>query len=90
MFIVAAIVASLAGLYITWSRNHFGGLPGQIAISGKRRRDLPLCRLRLAGRVARDFARHERWAVRLFLVVSGVWFLRVFLMTWALSTAAPA
>lgn len=86
VFIVAAIVASLAGLYITWSRNHFGGLPGQIAISGNAAVIFLCAAFAWRAVLARDFARHERWAVRLFLVVSGVWFLRVFLMTWALST----
>ena len=32
--------------------------------------------------VARDLGAHRRWALRLFLVVSGAWFLRVGLMLW--------
>jgi hypothetical protein len=32
--------------------------------------------------IARDFDAHRRWALRLFLVVSGQWFLRVGLMLW--------
>jgi len=32
--------------------------------------------------VARDLDAHRRWALRLFLVVSGAWFLRVGLMFW--------
>ena len=33
---------------------------------------------------ARDFAAHADWAIRSFLVVSGVWFLRIGLMAFAL------
>ncbi len=39
--------------------------------------------------VARDFHTHRQWALRLFLVVSGVWFFRVGLMFWLLLNQAP-
>ena len=38
---------------------------------------------------ARDFVNHRRWAMRLFLVMSGVWFFRVGLMLWLLIHQAP-
>jgi hypothetical protein len=37
----------------------------------------------------RNFAAHQHWAFRLFLVVSGVWFLRVMLFGWILLHQAP-
>lgn len=37
----------------------------------------------------RRFDRHRRWALRLFLCVSGVWFFRVGLMFWLLIFRAP-
>lgn len=37
----------------------------------------------------RRFDRHRRWALRLFLCVSGVWFFRVGLMFWLLTFRAP-
>ena len=39
--------------------------------------------------LARDFVAHRRWALRLFLVVGGVWFFRVGLMLWLLIHQAP-
>ena len=33
---------------------------------------------------------HREWAIRLFLVVSGVWFFRVFLMLWLTINQGPA
>jgi hypothetical protein len=38
---------------------------------------------------ARRFALHSRWATRLFLAVSGVWFFRVGLFFWILINGGP-
>ncbi|MGH8464227.1 MAG: hypothetical protein ACRER5_08770, partial [Pseudomonas sp.] len=37
----------------------------------------------------RAFDQHRRWALRLFLVVSGVWFFRIGLMLWLALNQAP-
>jgi hypothetical protein len=44
----------------------------------------------MAGRyaIARDFRTHRRWAMRLFLVVSGQWFVRVGFMFWVVVNGA--
>ena len=39
--------------------------------------------------IARDIRNHRRWALRLFMVVSGVWFLRVGLMGWVIVNRGP-
>ena len=39
--------------------------------------------------MARRFALHRRWALRLFLVVSGVWFFRIGLTFWILLNQGP-
>lgn len=36
--------------------------------------------------IARRIDSHRRWAMRLFILVSGVWFLRVLYMAWGIST----
>ncbi|NNU15273.1 DUF2306 domain-containing protein [Parvularcula sp. ZS-1/3] len=36
--------------------------------------------------MARDFATHMRWATRLFLAASAVWFFRVIIMVWFVTT----
>ncbi|MEM8984317.1 MAG: DUF2306 domain-containing protein [Pseudomonadota bacterium] len=45
----------------------------------------------LAWRYARrrQFAAHRRWALRTFMVVSGVWFIRIGLMGWIIVNQAP-
>jgi hypothetical protein len=39
--------------------------------------------------IARDIDTHRRWALRLFLAVSGVWFIRVGYMAWVFVNQAP-
>lgn len=36
-----------------------------------------------------QLAEHRRWAIRLFLAVSGVWFFKVLLMLWLTIHQAP-
>ncbi|HYC02322.1 MAG TPA: DUF2306 domain-containing protein [Azospirillaceae bacterium] len=81
-YIATAFAISLAGLYMVWTpgRGAVGGPANWIAISlnGLLVMGCAVMALRLAR--ARDFARHRRWALRLFLVVSGVWFMRLAMM----------
>lgn len=88
VYLVTACIVALTGLYLTWARPPFGGTGAGLSITGNAAAIL-ICGA-LAWRAARagDFEVHWRWAVRLFLVVSGVWFMRVFMMSWALSTGA--
>ncbi|MEO8161300.1 MAG: hypothetical protein ABI588_07755, partial [Arenimonas sp.] len=37
----------------------------------------------------RRFAEHRRWAIRAFLLVSGVWMLRLGLMAWVILNHGP-
>ena len=39
--------------------------------------------------VQRQMKQHEQWAVRLFLLASGVWFFRIFLMGWIIVNGRP-
>jgi hypothetical protein len=39
---------------------------------------------------ARRFDAHRRWALRLYLVVGGVWFFRIGLMAWIVANRGPA
>ena len=39
--------------------------------------------------MAGDFRRHRRWALRLFMVVSAVWFFRIGLMGWLTINQGP-
>ena len=90
LYVLLAAVASLTGLYMVWARGTVGDLSQHIGVS------LDGVLILLCGFMAvryaraRDFARHRRWALRLFLVVSGVWFFRVGLMFWIFVNQGPA
>jgi len=81
-YIVAAFIMSLTGLYLVWTRGFQGGLTQHISISLNAFliMGFAIATIRLA--MAGNIQAHRRWALRLFMVVSGVWFFRVGLMFW--------
>lgn len=83
--IVAIIISAGAILFLTF-RPAFGG-PVNAVLQSVNGAVIIACAA-LAWRAARrrDFAIHRRWATRLFLAVSGVWFLRVMMIAWAIPT----
>jgi hypothetical protein len=88
-FLLSAVVASSGGLIMLWTRKSAGDMSQHIAISIN-----ALLILAFAG-VAWNYARtrrfdlHRRWALRLFLVVSGGWFFRIGLMLWIVLNRGP-
>lgn len=80
-YMLFAVIMSVGGFYVTWGRGETGS-GYATSINGI----LILICAALATHYARarDFVRHQPWAIRLFLMVSGVWFLRVFVMLWIL------
>ena len=82
VYVVTAVVTSIAGLYLTWIRGtvgdvtqHLGGSLNALLIIG-------CAAFALRTALARRFADHRRWVLRLFLAVSGSWFFRVGLFLW--------
>jgi hypothetical protein len=84
LFILIAFVISLAGLLLNATRGTF--LLNGIAI-GINAVLIWFCATQaLAFALARDIDIHRRWALRTFMVVNGVWFLRVGFSAWILFT----
>lgn len=82
VYIFTAFLISIAGLYLTWVRGNVGGIIGSVFVSINAT-FIFVCAfytVRLA--IAKKLKQHRKWAIRLFLAVSGVWFFRVFLMLW--------
>jgi len=78
-YIVSAFVASLAGLYMIWTRKTFGGiLINDISVSLDAVLIMIFASIALRHAMARRIDVHRRWALRTYMVVSGVWFTRVF------------
>lgn len=89
-YLAAAAVMSLGGLSMVWGRGVVGDLPQHIAISLNALLILGCAATAWRHARARRFDVHRRWALRLFLAVSGVWFFRVGLMAWIVVNQGPA
>ncbi len=89
LYMVTAVVISVAGLYMVWTRGTAGGTAMRVGISINGL--LILLAVVLAWRhvLARNIAAHRRWALRSFILVSGVWFFRVGLMFWVIANQGP-
>lgn len=85
-YIVLAAVTSVAGLYMVWTRGVPGGMLGHIGISLDAVLIILFGGLAMYFAMKRQFDRHRRWAMRLFMVVSAVWFFRIGLMFWFVTT----
>lgn len=88
-FMVLALAGAISGLYLTWGRGSRLGDLSAIAISLNG--VLIVIAVAMAWRLARQrrFAEHRRWAIRAFLLVSGVWTLRLGLMAWIILNRGP-
>jgi hypothetical protein len=88
-YLVAAALMAVDGLILLWVRGAVGDFSQHIAISFNAL--LILYCAAMAGRyaLARRIDLHRRWALRLFLAVSGVWFFRVGLMFWIIVNQGP-
>jgi hypothetical protein len=89
VFMTTAVVISIAGLYMTWIRaggSSLGNFSTQMGVSISGVLVLIFAALALRYAIARDIKTHRRWALRLFMVVSTVWFSRLMLWGWVLLT----
>jgi hypothetical protein len=89
VFASSALIASIGGLYLLWVRGTVGDISQHLGTTFNA--ILIMFCVVMAWRFAlvRNFTMHRRWALRLFLVVGGVWFFRVGLMLWLLIHQAP-
>lgn len=91
LYLVTAYAASISALYMLWIRNERvpGALAQHLGVSLDALLILLCATMALKFALARQFAVHRRWAIRLFLVVSGVWFFRVALFFWLIVNQGP-
>lgn len=82
IYIASAFLISLAGFYLVWVKGSVGGLVGSIFISINGILIFICAFYALKKALNKQFAEHQKWAIRLFLAMSGVWFFRVLLMLW--------
>jgi hypothetical protein len=90
VFLSAAMLASVAGLHMTWLRGPVvGGVTGAMSITLNAVLVLAFAGLAWRAAARRDIASHRRWAMRAFMVTNGVFFLRLIFPAWVLITRVP-
>jgi uncharacterized membrane protein len=90
VYLPAVFMTSIAGLYLVWLRGTIGDFVQHLGVSLDAVLIMTFAVLALRTALARDFRTHGRWALRLFMVVNGVWFFRVGMMLWLLINKGPA
>jgi hypothetical protein len=85
-YLLTAVTSAIAGLYLIWTRPLFGSLVTNIATSIDGVLIVVFAGIALRYAIARDIRTHRRWALRLFMVTSSVWFLRIGFRTWDVLT----
>ncbi|MBO6504363.1 MAG: DUF2306 domain-containing protein [Kordiimonadaceae bacterium] len=80
VYISVAFLISTGALYLTWSRGGFDGKAfsvNSLGISINGLLIIVFAALALKYAMARKIVIHQVWAMRLFMAMSGVWFMRV-------------
>jgi len=91
VYMLTAFIVSLTALYLVWIRGGvFGNVVQHFGISLNAVLIMFCAAMALRTALARRFDLHRRWALRLFLVVSGAWFIRVGSMLWMILNRNPA
>ncbi len=86
-YMLASVVVSVAGAYLVWSRERvIGSLIQDIGVTVGGILTLLFVPIALYYAIKRNFIQHRRWALRLFMVVSAVWFLRLMIFGWFITT----
>jgi hypothetical protein len=89
IFLLTTVAASAAGLYMVWTRGVPGGFSNHFAFTLNALLVFYFAALALRYAMAREIDTHRRWALRLFVAASGVWFFRVGLMAWIIVNQGP-
>lgn len=88
-YVVTAMATSVGGLYMLWTREIPGGLVMGLGMSLDAVLILVFGALAWKEALVRNIKAHRRWALRLFMVVSAVWFFRVGFMAWVMINQGP-
>lgn len=85
-YMVSVLALALSGLWLVWVRGTWMNLTGAVGISLNAA--VVIGCAAMAWRSARQqrFAAHRKWAIRLFLAASAVWFMRIGYMMWGIAS----
>ena len=88
-FLTIALFMALSGVWLAVVRGTYLSVISAVAILINAVLILVFAGLAWRHALKRRFDLHQRWAMRTFMVVSGVWFLRVGLMGWIVVNRGP-
>jgi len=89
VFLITACILALGGLWLGWIRETRLSMVSLYAISFNALLILAFAAFTLYYAIRRQIAAHQRWAMRLFMVANGVWFLRIAIMAWVILARGP-
>ena len=84
LFVFTAIAVSITGLYMVWVRGASMSTANAIGSSLDAVLIIAFSALTARTAIARDVARHRRWALRTFVVANGQWFMRIGFFAWTI------
>jgi hypothetical protein len=85
-YMITTVASAVIGLYLIWTRPLFGSLVNNIGTSVDGVLIIVFAAIALRYAIAREIRAHRRWALRLFMVASAVWFIRVGFQLWMFLT----
>ena len=89
VFLLLAMAGACTGLLLTWVRGSRLSDIGAIGISFNGLLILPAVVLAWYHARQKHWAVHQKWAIRAFILVSGVWTFRLGLMAWYVLNQGP-
>lgn len=89
VFISLSCFLAAGGLWMTWGRGSYLSIPTALGVSLNGVLILLFSVFAVRYAIKRNFRQHEAWALRTFMVVSGVWFFRVGIMGWVILNQGP-
>lgn len=89
VFLVTAVILATSGSYMIIANGTVGSPFQQAGTVFNGLLVVVFAGFALVHAMKRNITVHRRWALRLFMVVSGVWFFRVGLMAWIMIHQAP-
>lgn len=90
VYMVIAIFMAVNGIVLIWGRGTYLSVISGVATSLNGVLILVFVVMAWRYAMARRIDIHRRWAMRLFIAVSGVWFFRVGIMAWVIVNGGPA
>ncbi|NHK26509.1 DUF2306 domain-containing protein [Parvularcula flava] len=84
LFMLMAVIMAAGGLWLVIVRGTYITVISAIPTSINGVLILITAGVALYFAVTRQIDRHRRWAMRLWLLVNGVWFFRILIMAWAI------